>query len=89
LKAHVYTPLFIVLMRRFSSPRLEPLLAVLSYFVVFFRASVRHGQTPEFIFFGLLQGGGVAMNRSYQIACEISFGLKAYRRLRATSSATT
>jgi D-alanyl-lipoteichoic acid acyltransferase DltB (MBOAT superfamily) len=83
LKAYVYTPLVIALMRRFPSPRVEPLLGVLSYFVTFFLVGVWHGQTPEFVFFGLLQGGGVAMNKLYQIACETSLGPKAYRRLRA------
>jgi D-alanyl-lipoteichoic acid acyltransferase DltB (MBOAT superfamily) len=83
LKTYVYTPLVIALMRRFPSPRIEPLLGVLSYFVTFFLVGVWHGQTSEFVFFGLLQGGGVAINKLYQIACETAAGPKAYRRWRA------
>jgi alginate O-acetyltransferase complex protein AlgI len=70
-------------MRRFPSPRVEPLLGVLSYFVTFFLVGVWHGQTSEFVFFGLLQGGGVATNKLYQIACETAVGPKTYRRWRA------
>ena len=83
LKTYVYMPLIIALMRRFPYPRLEPLLGVLSYFVTFFLVGVWHGQTSEFVFFGVLQGGGVAINKLYQIACEAAVGPKTYRRWRA------
>jgi D-alanyl-lipoteichoic acid acyltransferase DltB (MBOAT superfamily) len=83
LKTYVYTPLLIALMRRFPSYRIEPLLGVVAYFVTFFLVGVWHGQTSEFVFFGLLQGGGVAVNKLYQIGCEAAVGPKTYRRWRA------
>ena len=81
LKTYVYAPLIFALMRRFPAPRLEPLLGVIAYFVTFFLVGIWHGQTSEFLFFGLLQGGGVAANKLYQISCEKITGRRRYRRI--------
>lgn len=65
-------------MTRFQG-RIEPFLGALAYFVTFFLVGVWHGQTSIFIVFGLLQGGGVAVNKLYQIKMAQRFGRKRYR----------
>jgi alginate O-acetyltransferase complex protein AlgI len=79
LKTYVYNPLLMNLMRRFPQPRLEPLWAVLSFFVTFFLIGIWHGQTSAFVFFGFLQGLGVSMNKLFQILMTKFLGRKSYR----------
>jgi hypothetical protein len=67
LKTYVYNPLLVALMRRISSLALQPLLGVFCFFVTFFLIGVWHGRTSEFIIFGLLQGGGVSINKLWQL----------------------
>lgn len=81
LRTYVYTPLMMTLMRRLPAPGLIPALTVLSFFVTFFLVGAWHGQTSEFLFFGVLQGGGVAMNKLYQLVMAGRLGAKGYRKL--------
>ena len=81
LKTYVYNPLLIFLMRRITSVTLEPLLGVFCFFVTFFLIGVWHGRTSEFLVFGLLQGGGVAINKLWQLGLARSLGRKGYREL--------
>lgn len=81
LKTYVYSPLLIALMRRFPSQRLEPYFGVFAFFVTFFLIGVWHGQTSEFLFFGVLQGLGVSLNKLYQIMMANRLGRKRYRTL--------
>ena len=83
LKTYVYNPLLLALMRRISSPTLQPFLAVFSFFVTFFLVGVWHGRTSEFVFFGMLQGGGVAFNKLWQLWLAKWMGRKSYRALAA------
>jgi len=81
LKTYVYNPLLLISMRHLASPHLEPWLAVAAFFVTFFLVGVWHGQTSEFLFFGVLQGGGVAANKLYQITMTVRLGRRRYRAL--------
>jgi len=81
LKTYVYSPLLLISMRRLASPYFEPWLAVAAFFVTFFLVGVWHGQTSEFLFFGVLQGGGVAVNKLYQIMMTTRLGRRRYRAL--------
>ena len=81
LKAYVYTPLVKELMSKFPSPKVEPFLGVLGFFVTFFLVGAWHGQTSEFLFFGLLVGGGVALNKLFQITLAKALPRKQYRAL--------
>jgi D-alanyl-lipoteichoic acid acyltransferase DltB (MBOAT superfamily) len=81
LKTYVYNTSLLALMRRFPSTKVEPFLAVAAYFVTFFLVGIWHGQTTEFVFFGILQGGGVAVNKLYQIAMTARLGRAGYTRL--------
>lgn len=85
LKTYVYNPLLVVLMRRVSSLSLQPLLGVFCFFVTFFLIGVWHGRTSEFIFFGLLQGGGVAINKLWQLGLTSRLGRKGYKALAGNS----
>jgi D-alanyl-lipoteichoic acid acyltransferase DltB (MBOAT superfamily) len=81
LKTYVYNPLLMVLMRRISSSSMEPLLGLICFFVTFFLIGVWHGRTSEYIVFGILQGGGVAMNKIWQLCLARILGRKLYRDL--------
>jgi alginate O-acetyltransferase complex protein AlgI len=83
LKTYVYNPLLMASMRRFRSPAVAPYLSVFAIFVTFFLVGLWHGQTSEFLFFGVLQGGGVAGVQLYQTLMSAKFGRKKYRALAA------
>ena len=81
VKTYVYTPAVLAMMRRASSAKLEPLIGVAAYFLTFFLVGLWHGQTSEFVFFGFLQGGGVAGNKLYQLGMTRALGRGRYHRL--------
>jgi D-alanyl-lipoteichoic acid acyltransferase DltB (MBOAT superfamily) len=81
LKTYVYNPLLTALMRRVSAPRVQAYLGVLCFFVTFFLVGIWHGRTSEFVVFGLLQGGGVAVNKLWQVILAQLLGNKRYRAL--------
>lgn len=85
LKAYVYNPLLLALMRRISSLALQPFLGVLCFFVTFFLVGIWHGRTSEFIFFGVLQGVGVSINKLWQLGLTRGLGRKAYKALAKNS----
>jgi D-alanyl-lipoteichoic acid acyltransferase DltB (MBOAT superfamily) len=78
-ETYVYNPLLMFLIRRCESSRFEPFFGVFAFFVTFFLVGAWHGQTSKFLFFGVLQGGGVAANKLYQIQMARIFGRKRYR----------
>jgi len=81
LKSYVYNPLLLALMRRIPSLAVQPFLGVFCFFVTFFLIGVWHGRTSEFIFFGLLTGGGMSVNKLWQLGLTRVLGRKAYREL--------
>jgi D-alanyl-lipoteichoic acid acyltransferase DltB (MBOAT superfamily) len=81
LKTYVYYPLLMVLMRRFPSSSAAPMLGVFSFFVTFFLIGLWHGRTSEFVVFGVLQGGGVAINKLWQLGLARAMGRKGYKAL--------
>ncbi|MDR3507352.1 MAG: MBOAT family O-acyltransferase [Caulobacteraceae bacterium] len=81
LKTYVYTPVLLTCMRRVTARWAEPYFAVLAYFITFFLVGAWHGQTSMFLFFGVLQGGGVAANKLYQIVMGQRLGRAGYRKL--------
>jgi D-alanyl-lipoteichoic acid acyltransferase DltB (MBOAT superfamily) len=83
LKTYVYNPLLIALMRRNPSAALEPIFGILCFFVTFFLIGIWHGRTSEYAFFGVLQGGGVALNKLWQVIMIRRLGRKPYRQLAA------
>src|SRR5258708_5215083 len=81
LKTYVFNPLLLVLMRRVSSLAIQPYLGVLCFFVTFFLIGVWHGRTSEFVVFGVLQGGGVATNKLWQLGLTGAMGRNGYKKL--------
>lgn len=67
LRTYVYNPLLMAAVRRNRDPRLLPYLGAMALFVTFFLVGAWHGRTTNFLFFGVLNGGGVAVNQSYRI----------------------
>jgi alginate O-acetyltransferase complex protein AlgI len=84
LKTYVYNPLLMVLMRRVRHPAVSPFLAVFALFVTFFLIGAWHGRTSVFLFFGVLNGLGVAANQFYRIVITRRMGRKAYTALSKT-----
>ena len=80
-KNYVYNPLILRLMRRVESASVQPYLAVLAFFVTFFLVGLWHGRTSEFLFYGLLQGGGVSANKLWQVVMAQTLGRKRYKAL--------
>jgi alginate O-acetyltransferase complex protein AlgI len=85
LKTYVYNPLLMALMRRISSPAVEPFLGVFCFFVTFFLVGVWHGRTSEFIVFGVLTGGGMSLNKLWQLGLARAMGRKRYREFAKNS----
>jgi len=81
LKTYVFNPLLIAFMRRIASPGLQSASAIFCFFVTFFLIGLWHGRTAEFIFFGLLLGAGVAVNKTWQVALTALLGRKRYNSL--------
>ena len=79
LKTYVYNPLMVWLMRRFPQPSAAPALAVLAFFVTFFLIGLWHGRTSEFLMFGLLTGGGISVNKLWQMQLTSLLGRKKYK----------
>jgi alginate O-acetyltransferase complex protein AlgI len=85
LKTYVYNPLLLALMRRISSLTAQPFLGVVCFFVTFFLVGIWHGRTSEFVIFGVLQGGGVAINKLWQLQLVRMMGRKGYKAIAANS----
>jgi alginate O-acetyltransferase complex protein AlgI len=83
LKTYVYNPLMLAGLSRITAPNVAPYVSVIAFFVTFFLVGLWHGQTSEFLFFGFLQGGGVAFNKLYQLLMQARLGKKGYRALAA------
>jgi D-alanyl-lipoteichoic acid acyltransferase DltB (MBOAT superfamily) len=82
-KTYVYNPLLMALMRRISSLALQPFLAVFCFFATFFLVGIWHGRTSEFVIFGLLTGGGISINKLWQLGLTRAMGRKSYKTLAA------
>ena len=83
IRTYVYNPLLVALLRRFYSRMLEPVWAVFAFFVTFFLVGVWHGQTTEFLVYGLLLGLGVSGNKMYQLVMTAQMGRKRFSKLAA------
>ncbi|MGI4878048.1 MAG: MBOAT family O-acyltransferase [Janthinobacterium lividum] len=81
LRTYVYSPLLMTLIRRFPAPAMVSTWTALCFFVTFFLVGAWHGQTSEYIMFGVLQGGGVSVNKLYQTAMARRLGRKPFRAL--------
>lgn len=83
LRSYVFNPLLMSWMRRHKAARSRQYPSVVAFFLTFFLVGAWHGPTSEFLFFGLLQGGGVAGNRLYQVAMARRLTPAGYRQLGA------
>ena len=80
-KVYFYNPLLMQLMRRFTSPSVEPFLAVIAFSMTFFLLGIWHGQNSVFAFYGVVLGFGVSVNKLYEILMIKALGRKAYKAL--------
>jgi D-alanyl-lipoteichoic acid acyltransferase DltB (MBOAT superfamily) len=80
-KTYVYNPLLVTLMRRISSLALQPFIGVFCFFATFFLVGIWHGRTSEFIVYGVLQGGGLSVNKLWQLGLTRVIGRRRYKTL--------
>jgi D-alanyl-lipoteichoic acid acyltransferase DltB (MBOAT superfamily) len=80
-KVYFYNPLLMGLMRRFTTPSIEPFLAVIAFFMTFFLLGIWHGQNSVFAFYGVVLGLGVSVNKLYQVLMVKALGRKRYKAL--------
>jgi len=83
LKTYVYSPLLLSSMRRFPATKTQAYLGVFAYFVTFFLVGAWHGQSAKFLFFGLLTGLGISVNKWYEIVMTQKLGRVRYRDMGA------
>ena len=81
LKTYVYNPLLIGCMERWPSSTAEPFIVVFAFFFTFFLIGVWHGQTSEYLFYGVLLGMGVSVAKLYQIVMTKRIGRSKYNAL--------
>jgi alginate O-acetyltransferase complex protein AlgI len=81
LRSYVFNPVLMGWIRRHRSARSKQYPTIVASFITFFLVGAWHGPTSEFLFFGLLQGGGVAGNRLYQVAMARRLTPAGYDRL--------
>jgi alginate O-acetyltransferase complex protein AlgI len=81
LQFYVFLPLMRKSVRRWPSPPIEPFLNVFALFVTFLLVGLWHGQTSEFVFFGVLLGLGVSLTKLYQVLMTKSIGRERYMAL--------
>ena len=81
LKKYVYNPTLLSLMRRYSSEKAELPIGIFAFFLTFFLIGIWHGRTSEFLFYGLLLGLGVSVNKLYQVKMAKALGKKGYKAL--------
>jgi D-alanyl-lipoteichoic acid acyltransferase DltB (MBOAT superfamily) len=86
LKIHVYNPVLLACARRVTKPGMLPLLNAGALFLTFFLIGVWHGRAWHFFFFGLLNGGGVAVNQFYRLRMQRQLGSAKFLKL-STSAA--
>jgi len=89
LKSYVYNPLLLASMRRIPALFMEPFLGVFCFFVTFFLIGIWHGRTSEFAIYGVLLGGGAAINKLWQSMLTARLGRKGYKALAANSTYIT
>ena len=81
LRSYVFNPLLMAWIRRDKMARKKQYPGIVALFVTFFLVGAWHGQSSEFLFFGVLQGAGVAVNRLYQVWMTHKLGVRLYQEL--------
>ena len=84
-KLYLFNPLMMILLTRFTAPKLTAYLGVVAFFVTFLVMGVWHGTTLVFVIYGLLMGAGASINKLWQVACADRLGKKRYRALSQTT----
>jgi alginate O-acetyltransferase complex protein AlgI len=80
-KLYLFNPLLKWLMGRNSSAAAAPFLAVAAFFVTFLVIGIWHGSTTVFLYYGVLLGAGVSLNKLYQVLLTKRIGKKRYQGL--------
>lgn len=80
-KIYVFNPLVKSLIAANSRPARVPYLGVAGFFVTFLLMGLWHGLSPRFAIYGLVLGGGVSMNKLYQLLAVRRLGRREYNTL--------
>ena len=80
-KQYVFNPLTKKFILINDSQKLLPFYGCISYLFTFFIVGVWHGSTLPALIYGLLLGGGVSLNKLYEIIVRKYIGKKKYKSL--------
>jgi D-alanyl-lipoteichoic acid acyltransferase DltB (MBOAT superfamily) len=78
---YLFNPIVAALTRARTRARLAPYYGVVGFLVTFFVMGLWHGTTSIFFLYGLLLGGGVSLNKLYQIKMRDWLGKARYKAL--------
>jgi alginate O-acetyltransferase complex protein AlgI len=82
-KFYVFNPTLKAMLEAQPRPSVAPWLAALAFFLTFFVMGVWHGRTPAMVMYGLVLGGGVSVNKLYQVWMGKRLGKRAHAALNA------
>ena len=82
-KFYVFNPSLKAMLEAEPRPSVAPWLAALAFFLTFFIMGVWHGRTPAMVLYGLVLGGGVSVNKLYQVWMGKRLGKRAHAALNA------
>jgi len=80
-KIYVFNPLVKAMIAINARPALVPYLGVAGFFVTFLLMGLWHGVSLRFAVYGLVLGGGVSVNKLYQVLAIRGLGRRAYNAL--------
>ena len=82
-KFYVFNPSLKAMLEAAPRASLAPWLAAATFFLTFFIMGVWHGRTPAMVLYGLVLGGGVSVNKLYQVWMGKRLGKRAHAALNA------
>jgi alginate O-acetyltransferase complex protein AlgI len=80
-KFYVFNPAVKSMIASAQRPAWTPYIGALAYFTTFFLMGLWHGLNARFALYGLCLGGGVSVNKLYQVAMQQRLGRKGYAAL--------
>ncbi|MCW9034198.1 MAG: hypothetical protein OQJ97_08245 [Rhodospirillales bacterium] len=78
-KTYLFNPLLKESALKFGRGKASTYIAVPALFITFLVMGIWHGTTPAYFIYGLLLGGGIALNMLYQLLAKQFFGRKKYK----------
>jgi D-alanyl-lipoteichoic acid acyltransferase DltB (MBOAT superfamily) len=84
-KIYLFNPFLKALLVRFPKSSLAPFNAVVAFFLTFLVIGLWHGTTIIFLYYGLVLGFGISVNKLYQVLLIKHLGKKGFQALAANT----